>query len=119
MLKSFRDDDRRHGIDDQVLPKVFPGWACRAALQRVCPLRLGVNPPVKLHQFAISPQRDHLCTMSTVTEIEAAIEKLPSADLSELLAWLDDYRAMLGASETLFAIYDEEEKRAGAASQAW
>jgi hypothetical protein len=36
--------------------------------------------------------------MSTVAEIEAAIEKLPSTDFGELLAWIDDYRAMLSGS---------------------
>jgi hypothetical protein len=46
--------------------------------------------------------------MSTVAEIESAIEKLPPAELRELLAWLDEYQAMLGASESLFAMYDEE-----------
>ncbi len=48
--------------------------------------------------------------MSTLTEIEAAIEKLPLEKLNELLSWLEEYRAMIGASETLFAMYDEEEK---------
>jgi hypothetical protein len=47
--------------------------------------------------------------MSTVAEIESAIEKLPPPDLEKLLAWLDDYRAMVGASEDLFAMYDGEE----------
>ena len=48
--------------------------------------------------------------MSTVTEIEAAIEKLPPADYRELLAWIEEHRAMVGASEALFAMYDEEEQ---------
>ena len=48
--------------------------------------------------------------MSTVTEIEAAIEKLPPADYRELLAWIEEHRAMFGASEALFAMYDEEEQ---------
>jgi hypothetical protein len=47
--------------------------------------------------------------MSTVAEIEAAIEKLPPAELGELLAWIDEYQAMVGASQSLFAMYDEEE----------
>jgi hypothetical protein len=51
----------------------------------------------------------HLRVMSTVAEIEAAIEKLPPTELSELLAWLEEYRAMTGASDALFAMYDEEE----------
>ena len=49
--------------------------------------------------------------MSTVAEIEAAIQKLPSADRGELLAWIEEYRSMVGASETLFALYDEEEQK--------
>lgn len=50
--------------------------------------------------------------MSTVTEIELAIEKLPPSELSRFLAWLDDYRATLGASEALFAMYDQEDDHA-------
>jgi hypothetical protein len=49
--------------------------------------------------------------MSTVAEIEAAIEKLPPADFSVLLAWIEEYQAMVGASQALFAIYDDEERR--------
>jgi hypothetical protein len=48
--------------------------------------------------------------MSTVAEIEAAIEKLPPAEFSELLAWIEEYQAMVGASQALFAMYDEEEQ---------
>jgi hypothetical protein len=48
--------------------------------------------------------------MSTVAEIEAAIEKLPPAEFGELLAWIEEYQAMVGASQTLFALYDEEER---------
>ena len=50
--------------------------------------------------------------MSTVAEIESAIEKLPPAKFSALLAWIEEYQAMVGASQTLFAIYDEEEAQA-------
>jgi hypothetical protein len=50
--------------------------------------------------------------VSTVTEIELAIEKLPPSELSQLLAWLDDYRAVVGASEALFAMYDQEDNHA-------
>ena len=49
--------------------------------------------------------------MSTVAEIEAAIEKLRPVELNELLAWLDEYQAMISASDALFAVYDEEEQR--------
>jgi len=48
--------------------------------------------------------------MSTVIEIEAAIEKLPPADYRELLTWIEEHQAMVGASEALFAMYDEEEQ---------
>jgi hypothetical protein len=48
--------------------------------------------------------------VSTVAEIESAIERLPHAELTELLGWLEEYQAMIGASTALFAMYDEEEK---------
>ena len=48
--------------------------------------------------------------MSTVAEIESAIERLPGKDLRELLSWMDDYRAALGATEALFSMYDEEDQ---------
>ncbi|MCK9589514.1 MAG: hypothetical protein WC003_17440 [Terrimicrobiaceae bacterium] len=51
--------------------------------------------------------------MSTVVEIESAIEKLPPADYRELLAWIEEHQAMAGASEALFAMYDEEEHAQG------
>lgn len=47
--------------------------------------------------------------MSTVAEIEAAIEKLPAAQWGELLAWIEERKVLSGASEALFALYDEEE----------
>ncbi len=49
--------------------------------------------------------------MSNVAEIEAAIEKLPSAELTELVSWLKEYRAMTSAADALFFMYDEEEQR--------
>jgi hypothetical protein len=49
--------------------------------------------------------------MSTVAEIESAIEKLPRDKFCELLEWLDEYRAMVGASDALFSLYDQEEER--------
>ena len=56
--------------------------------------------------------------MSTVAEIEAAIQKLPEADLRELAVWFEDYQAAIGASESLFAMYDAEEDQGHAKSQA-
>ena len=49
--------------------------------------------------------------MATVAEIETAIEKLPPQNVEELAAWLDEYRQTLHASDAVFSIYDEEEKR--------
>jgi hypothetical protein len=48
--------------------------------------------------------------MSTVAEIEAAIEKLPPAQLGELLAWLDERKGMTATADQLFSLYDEEER---------
>jgi hypothetical protein len=56
--------------------------------------------------------------MSTVPEIEAAIEKLPPAELRELITWIEDYAAAIGGSETLFAMYDVEEEQTRAESEA-
>lgn len=47
--------------------------------------------------------------MSTVTEIEAAIEKLTTPEVSELVAWLDERQRLAAATESLFQLYDEEE----------
>ena len=47
--------------------------------------------------------------MSTVAEIEAAIQKLPLPQVREVMAWMEEYQPLIGSSETLFGIYDEEE----------
>ncbi|MEW6303246.1 MAG: hypothetical protein AB1705_07235 [Verrucomicrobiota bacterium] len=47
--------------------------------------------------------------MSTVVEIENAIERLTPAELEKLAAWLDEYRQMIHASATVFEMYDKEE----------
>lgn len=47
--------------------------------------------------------------MSTVAEIEAAIEQLPAEQMLEVAAWIEEHRAMLGASESLFQQLDEAE----------
>ncbi len=49
--------------------------------------------------------------MSTAAEIESAIEKLAPGELRELLACLDEYQALIGASEAIFAMYDQEENK--------
>ena len=47
--------------------------------------------------------------MSTVLEIEQAIERLPKAQMLEVAQWLDDQRSMLSASEGIFQMLDSEE----------
>jgi hypothetical protein len=47
--------------------------------------------------------------MSTVAEIESALEKLPSGELLAVAAWLDDQRVMIQTSEQLFSRLDAEE----------
>jgi hypothetical protein len=47
--------------------------------------------------------------MSTVSEIEAAIEKLPMEKVKEVAAWLEEYQATINASASVFALLDAEE----------
>jgi len=47
--------------------------------------------------------------MSSVAEIEKAIESLPTAEMLEVGEWLDARRAMIAASESVFQMLDEEE----------
>jgi hypothetical protein len=47
--------------------------------------------------------------MSTVTEIEAAIERLPMEQVREVAAWLEEYQATINASAEIFAMLDAEE----------
>ena len=48
--------------------------------------------------------------MSTVIEIESAIQKLSPVEYRELVAWMEEQQMFVGASEALFAMYDEEER---------
>ena len=50
--------------------------------------------------------------MSTVAEIEAAIEQLPTRQMLEVAGWLDERRGMIANSEALFQQLDEEEGEA-------
>jgi hypothetical protein len=47
--------------------------------------------------------------MSTVAEIEAAIEKLSPAEVREIAAWFEERHHLAASSESLFQMYDEEE----------
>ena len=49
--------------------------------------------------------------MSTVAEIEDAIERLSPQELRELAAWFEERQALLHSSESLFLLYEEEEKK--------
>ena len=48
--------------------------------------------------------------MSSVVEIEGAIERLSKAELSELARWFEEYQQMVFASSEIFAMYDREEE---------
>ena len=55
-----------------------------------------------------------MITMSSVLEIEKAIESLPTSEMLEVAEWLDTQRAMIAAAEATFQMLDEEEgKEAG------
>ena len=47
--------------------------------------------------------------MSTVAEIETAIEKLSAKEVAELAAWFEEYQQMINASAEIFSMYDKEE----------
>ena len=47
--------------------------------------------------------------MSTIAEIQRAIAKLTPEQVRELAVWLDELQRSVGASESLFQMYDEEE----------
>jgi hypothetical protein len=48
--------------------------------------------------------------MSTVQEIETAIEKLSPQQQRELAVWYEERQALLNASDALFQVYDREEQ---------
>ena len=47
--------------------------------------------------------------MSTVLEIEKAIESLSTEEMRQLFAWIEEKQAMVAATATMFTLYDEEE----------
>jgi len=56
-------------------------------------------------------ERVSLYGMSTVLEIENAVEKLPAEKLAEFAAWFEDYQTMVSSSAEMFAMYDREEEK--------
>ena len=55
------------------------------------------------------PSAHYASPMSTVAEIETAIEKLSPQQISELVVWLEERQRLAAAAESLFQLYDEEE----------
>jgi hypothetical protein len=47
--------------------------------------------------------------MTTVAEIEHAIQELPACEVSELAQWIEEYQLMLSASAQVFGMLDAEE----------
>lgn len=54
----------------------------------------------------------HFSLMSTVVEIEAAVEKLNPKEVLEFAAWFEQRQALLNAAESVFIGYDEDEANA-------
>ena len=44
--------------------------------------------------------------MTTVLEIERAIERLPAPEMDQLAAWFDEFRASVLTTEAVFLSYD-------------
>jgi hypothetical protein len=51
----------------------------------------------------------YLLTVSSVAEIESAIERLSGKEVAELAAWFEEYQQMINASAEIFALYEDEE----------
>jgi hypothetical protein len=51
-----------------------------------------------------------LVCMSTVVEIESAIQRLTPSEVAELAGWLSEYQQMTQASAEVYAMYDREEE---------
>ena len=49
--------------------------------------------------------------MTKLMEIESAIEALPAQEVQELAQWLEEYQAMINASEQVFSMLDAEESQ--------
>jgi hypothetical protein len=66
-----------------------------------------------MERLVIRGKNGYFATMSTVLEIEAAIEKLPAAEFGRLLAWIEEYQATVNASAAVFSMLDAEENGSG------
>lgn len=68
---------------------------------------LRLRPPVR--HLPLEPNTGTFVDVSTVAEIESAIERLPMEQVREVAAWLEDYQATINASGEVFAMFDAEE----------
>ena len=50
-----------------------------------------------------------MCGVSTVIEIESAVEKLSPQEVREFAAWFEQRQALLNAAEAIFLCYVQEE----------
>ena len=65
--------------------------------------------PCHIRQLRVVGGATTMSVMSSVMEIEKAIEGLPTSEMLEVAEWLDTRRAMIAAAETTFQMLDEEE----------
>jgi len=56
--------------------------------------------------------------MSSVAEIESAIERLSPKEVAEVAAWLEEYQQMINASAEVFAMYSKTSRSVFAAPSA-
>lgn len=47
--------------------------------------------------------------MTTVAEIEGAIEQLPAGEVTQLAEWLEEHQLLLASSAAVFSMLDAEE----------
>jgi hypothetical protein len=91
------------GLSPQTsLPSRLCGWATTRH-RKDCALSAA-------RTLAERGEKRRVTAMSTVQEIKAAIEKLSTQELREVVAWFDERQASLNASDALFQAYDREEQ---------
>ena len=63
----------------------------------------------EISALAERPVCRYRSSMSSVANIETAIQRLSPAEVAELASWLEEYQQMISASAEMFALYDREE----------
>ena len=78
------------------------------------PVSAPPSPKAHLSHLSNALAHKRICryfrAVSTVAEIESAIEKLSSGEVAQLAAWLEEYQQMINASSQIFGMYDREEE---------